>query len=143
MRFNDAQRTVITTTAHATWEAIAPAGYDPKVMELSFSQVTAVAATIGLGRPAVKGVTPTSPQTALTDKGATATGRTSTAVAWATEPTIPAAFEKRVTCAATIGVGAAWSWPRGLVLTRATTIVLWVIATAPVLDVNMTVEEAR
>ncbi len=140
------QRTIVTAAAGATWEIRAGAANKPKVLQMEFSQVTAVAATMGIGRPALIGVTPTTPQTYVDESdGNGAVGVTTSAVAWGTGPTVPANFNRRYTMAATVGVGQCVVFPGGLgipVLSGTVgSLVLWVIATAPVLDANAVVSE--
>lgn len=137
-----AQRTTGTTAASPAWEVRSTAGNKPKLMELGFSQVTAVAGSYGLGRPAAIGVTPTSPQTFVDEgDGNAPAALTVAAVAWGTAPTVPANFNRRITCAASIGVGVIWTFPRGLALPISGSIVLWIVATAPVLDVYAVADE--
>lgn len=143
-----AQRTTNGVAGAAAWEVRSSAGVKPKVMEIGVSQVTAVAGVFGIGRPAAIGITPTSPQT-FVDEGDGGTvhgtfgpaGSTVAAVAWATPPTVPTNFNRRLSCAATVGVGAIFTFPRGLGLPVSSSFVVWVIATAPVCDVWAVVEE--
>jgi len=129
------QRTIVTSAAAATWEIRTVATIRSQILEIGFSQVTAVAATIGLGRPSSLGLSPTTPQTFLAEDAGEPTGNTNACVAWAsTVPGVPANFFRRVTCPATIGAGVIWTFPRGLFIAVSASLVLWVIATAPVLD---------
>jgi hypothetical protein len=130
-----AQRTIVTAAGAATWEIRTVATLRSQILELGFSQVTAVAATIGVGRPAAIGVSPTSAQTFIAEDAAEVTGNTNACVAWGgSVPTVPPNFFRRVTCPATIGAGVIWTFPRGLIIAVSASLVLWVIATAPVLD---------
>jgi len=129
------QRTIVTSAAAATWEIRTVATIRSQILEIGFSQVTAVAATIGLGRPSSLGLSPTTPQTFLAEDAGEPVGNTNACVAWAsTVPGVPANFFRRVTCPATIGAGVIWTFPRGLFIAVSASLVLWVIATAPVLD---------
>jgi hypothetical protein len=132
--YSMSQRTIVTSSAAATWEIRTVATLRSQILEIGFSQVTAVAATIGLGRPQAIGVTPTTPQTFIAEDFAEPTGNTNACVAWGTAPTVPLNFFRRVTCPATIGAGVIWTFPRGLIIPISNSLVLWVIATAPVLD---------
>ena len=68
----------------------------------------------GIGRPGAIGVTPTAPQTFVDEgDGNAPAGQTTAAVAWGTGPTVPTNFNRRLSCAATIGVGAIFTFPRG------------------------------
>jgi hypothetical protein len=132
--YSMSQRTIVTSAAAATWEIRTVATLRSQILEIGFSQVTGVAATIGLGRPQAIGVTPTTPQTFIAEDFAEPTGNTNACVAWGTPPTVPTNFFRRVTCPATIGAGVIWTFPRGLIIQVSNSLVLWVIATAPVLD---------
>jgi hypothetical protein len=111
-------------------------------MELGLTNNAATASVFGLGRPAAIGVTPTSPQTFLDEQdGNGGTGATTAAVAWGTPPTVPTNFFRRVSLPATIGAGVIWTFPRGLRIVLSSSIVLWVIATASVVDVYAAVDE--
>ena len=133
--YSISQRTINTSSATCAWEIISTSTQiRPQILELGFTQVTAVAATIGLGRPQAKGVTPTTPQTVLAEDNGEVAGNTTVAVAWGTAPTVPSNFFRRITCPATIGAGVIWTFPRGLIIASNFSMILWVIATAPVLD---------
>ena len=136
------QRTIVTAAGGATWEII-PGARRPRILEIGLSQVTAVAGTYGLGRPAAIGIAPTDPIVFSAELQGDHVALTAGAVAWATTaPTIPTLFLRRVTCPATVGAGVIWTFPRGLYLTPSTTsIVIWVIATAPVCDVWCVLDE--
>jgi len=135
------QRTVVTAAAGATWEIIAGAVRRPRILEIGLSQVTAVAGTYGLGRPAAVGVDPVPvlfSAELVGDHVSTVNG----AVAWSTTaPTVPTLYLRRVTCPATIGAGVIWTFPRGLYIAATLSIVIWVIATAPVCDVWCVLDE--
>lgn len=140
--YSAAQRTSSGTAATASWEVRSTSSNKPKLMELGISQNAATAGVYGIGRPAAIGVTPTSPVTFLDEQdGNGPTGLTTCAVAWGTGPTVPANFFRRLSCPATIGAGAIFTFPRGLGLPVSGSIVIWVIATAPVCDVYAVVDE--
>ena len=136
------QRTTATAAASASWEVRSTSTNKPKLMEIGISQVAATAGVYGIGRPAAIGVTPTSPQTFLDESDGNApVGLTTSAVAWGTGPTVPTNHLRRVACPATIGAGAIFTFPRGLGLPISSSIVVWIIATAPVCDVWAVAEE--
>ena len=140
--YSASQRTTATAAASAAWEVRSASTNKPKIMELGISQVTAVAGTYGIGRPAAIGVTPTSPVTFLDEgDGNGAAGLSTCAVAWTTGPTVPTNFFRRVTCPATIGAGVIWTFPLGLGLPISSSVVVWIIATAPVCDVYAVLSE--
>lgn len=137
-----AQRTTATAAASASWEVRSVATNKPKVMELGISQNTATAGVYGIGRPGAIGITPTSPQTFLDEQdGNGPTGNTTAAVAWGTGPTVPTNFFRRLSCPATVGAGCIFTFPRGLALQVSNSVVVWIIATAPVCDVWAVVDE--
>ncbi len=137
-----AQRTISGVAATASWEIRSTAGNKPKLATLELTQNTAVAGVYGIGTPAALGITPTTPQTFLDEgDGNGAAGNTVAAVAWGTPPTVPANFVRRYSCAATIGVGFIYLPPGGKGLAVSSSLVVWVIATAPVCDVSATVVE--
>lgn len=136
------QRTTATSAASASWEVRSAATNKPRVMEVGISQVTAVAGVYGFGKPAAIGVTPTSPQNFPAENDASApTSLSTAAVAWGTGPTVPSNFNRRVSCAATIGVGVIWTFPRGYDVAVSSSCIIWIIATAPVCDVWAVVDE--
>lgn len=136
------QRTTATAAASASWEVRSTSTNKPKVMELGISQNAATAGAYGIGRPAAIGLTPTTPQTFVDEgDGNAPAAQTTAAVAWGTGPTVPANFNRRLSCAATIGVGAIFTFPRGLGIPTSSSIVLWIIATAPVCDVYAVIDE--
>lgn len=136
------QRTTATAAAAASWEVRSAATNSPLIMELGVSQVTAVAGVYGLGRPGAIGVTPTSPQNFVTESHANApTSLTTACVAWGTGPTVPTNYNRRLACAATIGVGGIFTFPRGLQIAVSSSVVMFIIATAPVCDVYAVIDE--
>lgn len=136
------QRTTATAAASASWEVRSTSANKPRLFELGISQNAATAGVYGIGRPGAIGVTPTSPQTFLDEQdGNGPTGNTTAAVAWGTGPTVPANFLRRISCPATIGAGVIFTWPKGLGIPVTNSIVVWIIATAPVCDVYAVVDE--
>ena len=136
------QRTIVVGAGGATWEIRTAATDLPRVLELGFSQVTAVAATMGIGRPQAIGVNPTTPVTFLAEDAGDPASTVTACVAWTTTaPTVPLNFFRRITCVAAIGAGVIWTFPRGLKIQISNSIVLWVIATAPVLDAWAVVDQ--
>ena len=140
--YSISQRTSSGTAATAAWEIISTsAQVRPAILELGLTQNAATAGVFGLGRPQAKGVTPTTPQTSLAEDYNEVAGNTTVAVAWGTGPTVPLNFFRRISCPATIGAGVIWTFPRGLIIQSNFSIVLWVIATAPVVDVYAVTNE--
>lgn len=140
--YSVANRTSNSTTGNATLELIAGANQGYRLLELGFTLNAATASTFGYGTPAAIGITPTSPVTLLAeDAGNTATGNTTTALAWGTGPTIPANFYRRVSLPATIGAGLIWTFPRGINVLKTKTTILWNLSTVSVIDVWTVVDE--
>ena len=137
-----ANRTTNTTTANANLEAIAAAALGYRLLELGLTINAGTASVFGFGTPAAIGITPTSPVTVLAeDAGNTATGNTTTALAWGTPPTIPTNFYRRVSLPGTIGAGIIWTFPRGITVLKAKTLILWNLSTTSVADVWVVVDE--
>lgn len=136
------QRTTATAAASANWEVRAAATNAPLIMEIGLTQSAATAGVFGVGRPAAIGVTPTTPQNFVAEGASNLpTSLTTAAVAWGTPPTVPANFNRRISCAATIGVGGIFTFPRGFQVPVSNSVVLWIIATAPVCDVWAVIDE--
>ena len=136
MRLSLGVRTADGTDAAAAWEIIT--GSTPgrvRVHEIGFFLAAATASTIGLGRPAATGITPTSPVNFLpTDPNdVIASGVVQSAVAWGTGPTVPTAFLRRISFPATAGTGVIWQF-EDLVIPVSSSIVLWNLASNSVLD---------
>jgi hypothetical protein len=137
-----AQRTTATASASAAWEVRSTSTNKPKIMELGLSQNAATLSAYGIGRPGAIGITPTSPQTFVDEgDGNAPAAQTTAAVAWGTGPTVPTNFNRRLSTAGTIGVGAIFTFPRGFGIPISSSIVVWIIVTAPVLDVYAVVDE--
>jgi hypothetical protein len=85
---------------------------------------------------------PTAPQTFLDEAdGNGPAGQTTAAVAWGTGPTVPTNFNRRFSCAAAGGVGTILTFPRGFTISASGSIIVWILATAPVCDVYAVVDE--
>lgn len=147
-RFHLAVRTSNVTNAQALLEIIA--GAKPcRVKCIDFSLVTAVVGVFGIGRPAAKGVTPTTPVNLLPVDGVGDVSQASVALAWATSPTAPAQYFKRAAVPGVIGS----IWPNfepfapapqgsvGWLIPAASTLVLFNIVGGPTLDVCIEIDE--
>jgi len=139
--FSIAQRTTSGTAATPSWEIRTTASCRAQILELGCSQNAATAGVYGIGRPQAIGVTPTSPQTVLQEDPGEPNGNTTVCVAWGTAPTVPVNFFRRLSCPATIGAGFLLTFPRGLFVAVSNSIVYWIIATAPVCDVWVVLNE--
>ena len=120
--------TTVTTTGAAAMDIRASAANSPRIMEVGLNLLTATASTYGLGR---SGNTPTqtSPVLVQAENPADPAGLTGCAVAWSVAPTVPTQFFRRVSLPATAGAGVIWTFPRGLILAAAGTMLLWNLAT--------------
>lgn len=115
--------TGIGTIAHASFELIGDGTNAFRLVEMTVSMAAATASIFQLGRPAAKGITPTTPKAAQEQHGVRVGGVTS-AVAWATEPTVPASFLATFHLAATIGSRVQQEF-QDLWIPPTQTIVLW------------------
>lgn len=136
------QRTTSGTAATPSWEVRSTSTNKPRLMEVGISQNVGTAGVYGLGRPAAIGLTPTSPQNFVAENDAGApTSQTTAAVAWTTAPTVPTNFNRRISCPANVGAGVIWTFPRGFDIATSNSVIIWIIATAPVCDVWGVVDE--
>lgn len=135
-------RTTAVAATVAQYEIRTTAAVRATVLELGI--ITATAATsqqVGLGRPQAIGVTPTTPVLFQRDEPGAPACVTTTALAWATGPTIPLVFHRKWTGAATVGVGIIWTFPRGLVIPVSSSLIVWSITTTPGNDINAVIDE--
>ena len=103
--------------------------------------VAATATDLGLGFPAAAGVTPTTPLALISDNGR-GTGLVKTAVAWATPPTIPAAYHRLGAAAAAIGNKIEFVFTgEGLRLAPLATLVIWNRTTSSQLNITAVVDQ--
>jgi|SRR4051794_21807410 hypothetical protein len=135
-----ADRTSNVTSANACFEIRTAATDRAKVREIHISLATGVATVIGIGRPAAIGVTPTSPKTVLPEDSAGPAGTVTTAVAWATGPTVPANYLERWSFPATIGSAILLAFNE-LTIPVSSSLVLWNITGGATLDVTVVVDE--
>jgi hypothetical protein len=123
--------------AHAIGEIIpatlAAGKRPPEIREIGIFLNTAVAAQIGLGRPAAIGITPATEVTVqAADSVDVIAGNTVIAGSWATAPTVPGTFMRRADLPAQAGAGLIWVWnPGEFVLwsgAAINTLILWQIS---------------
>ena len=137
-----AQRTTAMATNTPSWEIRSASTNKPKIIEMGLVQVTAVAGQFGIGRPGAIGVTPTTPQTFVTEDAAGAPAALTTgALAWGTAPTQPTFFDRKVSLNGAVGAAIIWTWPRGFDIQVSSSVIIWIISTAPVCDVWAVVDE--
>ena len=131
-----AVRTTNVTIANPCLEIRSGTGERPRIFEIGITINAATASVFDLGRPAAIGITPTTPVDLLQEDPADVTTTTvETALAWATAPTVPTAFLRRVSLPATIGSGIVWSFPAGLVIPVSSSLVVWNITAVSVADI--------
>ncbi len=96
----------------------------------------------GFGVPAVIGVTPATESTFVyEDGGNTSTALTVVALSWATSPTNPSVYSRRVSCPGTIGAGISWTFPRGFGVLKAKTLTCSNIGTVIAVDQWWVIDE--
>jgi len=143
IRGSIARRTTNGVDASAAYELIAPPVRGAWLRELLVTLAAATASTYGLGRPAAKGVAPTTPVRLLNESGGDPMAvESTTAIAWTTTaPTVPAQFFRRVSFPATVSSSILWVFVNGLYIPGGETLVLWNLATNGVVDVTAVVDQ--
>lgn len=139
--YSIANRTTNVTIANPCLEIRTAATDKPRIMEIGISLVAATASVFGLGRPQAIGVTPTTPVTVLAEDASDPVGTVQTALAWATPPTVPLNFFRRVSLPATIGAGVIWTFPNGLTIPVSSSLVIWNISAVSVIDTWVVLDE--
>lgn len=134
-------RTTNLTITQASWELRTSAGARALIFELSIVQATGTAQSLGFGRPQALGVTPGGTSTPIRDDPNAPAATATSALSWATSPTVPLVFARRWNSAATIGVGVIWTFPRGFLVPVSSSIVVWNITTALASDINCAYDE--
>ncbi len=122
-------------------EVIAGASSRLAILEMSVYCVSGGAFTLGLGRPAAIGVTPTTPVLLQRFDPADTACLGKTAVSWGTGPTSPTFFMRRCTPASAAGSGVVWTWPLGLIVPVNGSVVIWNVTQTNPYDFNVTAEE--
>ena len=139
-KYSIGNRTTNTTTANPALEVIAPAA-GTRVTSITITLADATASVFGIGRAAAVGVTPTAPVVLVKHDSGRPTTLTTTALAWATAPTVPAAFIARTNLPATIGASVTLEFPEGITLATGESLVLWNLSTTGAADVTVCTEE--
>lgn len=134
-------RTTNLTITQACLEVRTTAAVRATVLEVSMVQATGTAQSLGFGRPQAIGVTPGGTSTFIRDEPGAPVCVTTTALSWATSPTVPLVFARRWNSAATIGVGVIWTFPRGFVVPVSSSVVVWNITAALASDINVALDE--
>lgn len=136
-----AVRTTNFTINQACAELRTTASVNCRLLEISVVQVTGTAQSLGFGRPAAIGVTPSTTITMQRDNGADPAAVTTIATAWGTAPTNPTTYMRRWNSAGTAGVGVVFSFPRGIVVPVSSAFVVQNVTTSVASDVNMVIDE--
>lgn len=111
------------------------------IKKITCTLVAATATSIGVGRPAAAGVTPTSPVALLAENGVDTT-LVKTAVAWGTQPTQPTNFLRIGAAPATIGAQIEFVFDgQGVRLAPAQTLVIWNITASSQLNIAVVAEQ--
>lgn len=134
-------RTTNFTITQASLEVRTTAAVRATILELSIIQATGTAQSLGFGRPQALGITPGGTSTPIRDEPGAPPCVTTTALSWATSPTVPLVFARRWNSAATIGVGVIWTFPRGFVIPVSGAAVVWNITAAVACDINIALDE--
>ena len=136
------------SSAAAALELIAGSSFGFWLRGLTLTLAAATASVYGLGRPAAKGITPTTPVALLLNGAVGTLGQvvTSTAIAWGTGPTVPVSFIRQASLPASIGAAATLVdvlYPgESIWVPAGASLVLWNGAANSVAYVNITVDEA-
>src|SRR5208337_3667168 len=134
-------RTTDTAINHAMVEIYTPATLAIKVLEIGISIATGSACSIGLGRPQAQGITPVPAAFQAEQNVSNPAAKTMASLSWATSPTVPAVFLRRVNFPATAGSGVIWTFPRGLELPANSSLVLFNITATVGSDVWIVIDE--
>lgn len=140
MIYSIGRRTSNTTGSQSAFAIYTPAGAFCRVLEITITMAAATASVFGIGFPAVAGITPTAPVLLQTEENGPAS-LINSALAWATSPTDPTQFLRRVNLPATIGVGRTLVFPQGLLVPASTNLVVQNIGTTGVADVEIVVDQ--
>lgn len=141
-------RTTNATVNQACLEIIGSTAIQARLLEIYIAMAggSATTPTIGFGRPAAAGVTPTSPVTIVGEDPNDAPA-TKTALAWGTSPTAPTTYMRRWSPGQASNLGQeTWRFWPGIVIAKsgaANSLTLHNISTATnlVLDVWMVIDE--
>jgi len=141
-RFATAVLTTGTSNNVASIEIINSSNTIPAfIKEIGVALNAATASVIVLGRPAAKGVTPTSPA-AFVDEEGKATGLVTSAIAWGTSPTAPTVPMRRMGFPATVGSNMKFEFGgRGVRLSPGQTFVIHNVGAVSAMNVYAVVEQ--
>lgn len=128
--FSLCQNTTVTTTAAPSFDIRASANVAVRLYEWYVNLGAATASTYGLGRPANDATPPVQTSTTALqgEDPNTPASQCTTALTWSTAPTVPAQHLRRIFLPATIGAGALFTFPRGILFNASRGLVNWNIA---------------
>lgn len=130
-------RTVDGTSGAAAAELFTDASTITRVVEIDIFLNAGTQSVFGIGFPAAKGTTPTTPVAVVShDSRDSQVGSVKAAVAWGVGPTVPAAFLYRVNIPATAGAFVSITFPEGIVIQASSSLVVWNLAANSVADVT-------
>lgn len=114
----------------------ANANRDCRIFEISVFAETAVAGTVGIGRPATAGTSNANSGAIASGAGydnTTGAGAALIDTGWSVAPTAPTIPWKRAALPATIGAGIIWTFPQGIVVpANGGTVIVWQYSAAAV-----------
>lgn len=135
-------QSTVTTTGAACAEIRTDANTRARIREISLFLGIATASLYGIGRPAARGITPTTPVDFLSydPNDVPVSGFLQSAVAWGTGPTIPASFLRRIGLPGAVGAGVIFTF-EDLILPVSSSLVIWNFTTnANNLNISVTAE---
>lgn len=137
-----AVRTTNVTVSTSTLEIFTSASGGYRLLELGITINAATATVFGFGKPAAIGVTPAGGGGMLfEDQGNSSSPTSNTALSWATAPTSPSPFQRRVSLPATIGAGIIWTFPRGYNCLKSNSLTVFNITASSAADIWVVIDE--
>jgi hypothetical protein len=134
-------RTTDTTINHAMVEIYTPSTLAIKVMEIGIAKTSTAAVALGLGRPQAQGVTPVAVAFQPEQNSGDPAAKTNASLSWATSPTVPLVYLRRVLLPGTAGAGVIWTFPRGLHLPASASLIIFNITAGEAMDVWIVIDE--
>lgn len=130
------QAAAIGASGTALWELRTASTDRAAIYELGLSgSFPTTSDVFGIGRPAAIGITPTTPVTWLAEDSGASVGTVQGALAWATGPTVPANFFRRIRVFGTMIVQ--FAFPRGLAVNVSSSVVVWTITLGTTTTVDL------
>ena len=136
-----AQRCINTSVDTCAWEIRTASTDRPRLYELGVSQTNGNACFLGLGRSSAIGTSPTLPATFIAEDTSDPVGTVIGAVAWASGPSAPTNYLRRLHVPALTGSTTIITFPRGLLIPVSASLVLWNIVSNGLCDVWAVIEE--